>query len=121
MVLQCINGCGSDRFEALNAPVFVDAAGNLVQLDASRATYICAACGGVALDVAAAAREMEQREGIEPQALICPSCGTEMLLPEDDPFAELLECPVCGQRFSSDEGRERLLGDARPSGDPELN
>jgi DNA-directed RNA polymerase subunit RPC12/RpoP len=121
MVLHCINGCGGDRFEALNTPVFVDAGGALIELDASRATYICATCGGVALDIAAAAREMHQREILEPQTLICPACGTEMLAPEDDPLAELLECPICGQRFSSDEGRTRLLGDVRPSGDPELN
>lgn len=119
--LQCTNRCGGERFEALNAPVFVDRAGRLQEIDASRATYLCATCGGVALDVAAAAREMRDRDVVEPQALTCPACGTEMLPPEDDPAADLLECPVCGQRFNPDEGRRGLLGGVRLRGDPELN
>jgi uncharacterized protein YbaR (Trm112 family) len=121
MELHCTNGCGGDRFEALNAPVFVDAGGGLVAFDTSSATFVCAACGGVALDVAAVAHEMRRREVVDPPVLTCPACATEMLAPEDDPLAELLECPVCGQRFTSEEGTPRLLGDMRPSGDPELN
>ena len=45
--LQCTNGCGGERFEALNAPVTVDIAGQLLEFDAKRATYVCASCGGV--------------------------------------------------------------------------
>jgi uncharacterized protein YbaR (Trm112 family) len=101
--------------------VFVDAGGGLVAFDTSSATFVCAACGGVALDVAAVAHEMRRREVVDPPVLTCPACATEMLAPEDDPLAELLECPVCGQRFTSEEGTPRLLGDMRPSGDPELN
>lgn len=119
--LQCINGCDADRFEALNAPVFVDGGGHLVEFDATRATFVCAMCGSVALDIAAAARQMSEQEEAEVQPITCPSCGTEMLPPEDDPLAELVECPMCGQRFTTDEGRRGLLGEVRPSGDPELN
>lgn len=111
--LQCPNGCPDGRFEALNAPLVVDRAGRYVSHDASRATFVCARCQGVAVDVAAAAREMERDHrysGDLPDVLTCPGCGTEMLPPEDDPLAALLECPMCGQRFSPEEGRGRLLG-----------
>lgn len=106
--LRCPNGCGVDRFEALNAPLYVDAGGRYLGHDAGQAAYVCTACRGVAIDVAAAAAEMRRREVPPPVALVCPGCATEMLPPEDDPHAPELECPTCGQRFAADEGRPRL-------------
>lgn len=110
--LSCTNGCRSDRFEALNAPVFVDAGGRVVDVGLARATYLCTACGGVALDIAAAGREMRAHGHDEaaPEILTCPGCGTGMLPPEDDPLADVVECPVCEQRFGIEEGRRLLLG-----------
>jgi hypothetical protein len=41
------------------------------------------------------------------------------LPPEDDPLASLVECPMCGQRFSPEEGTPHLhgggLADAEPA------
>lgn len=120
--LHCVNGCPPERFEALNAPVFVDPAGRLLEFDDSHVTYVCAACGGVALDVAAAAREMRSQdvEG-DGDTLTCPGCGTEMLPPEDDPSAPIVECPMCTQRFTLEEGSPHLLGGSSYRGDPDLN
>ena len=109
--LACINGCPDRRFIALNAPLFVDSRGTYVGHDATRATYVCAVCEGVAIDVAEAAREMERRgEADQPQALVCPSCGISMLPPEDDPLAPVVECPACETRFAVEEGLRRVHG-----------
>ena len=113
--LACINRCEGGRFEALNAPLYVDAAGRYLDHDASRATYVCAVCGSVALDVAAARREMLVEDTPVQPTLTCPACGTQMLPPEDDPLAALLECPMCGQRFTIDEGSTRLHRGGAPT------
>lgn len=113
--LACPHGCGS-RFEALNAPLFVDRTGRYLEHDDARATFVCAVCGSVAIDVAVAAREMRRRGEAPQQTITCPACGTEMLPPEDDPLADLLECPVCGQRFTLDEGTPSI-GGGRGRGD----
>jgi hypothetical protein len=109
--LQCINGCREGRFEALNAPLIVDRAGRYIEHDARIATYVCAVCQGVAVDLAAVAREM--RRGDEPLVAItlrCPNCGLDMLPPEDDPQATVVECPACETRFQFEEGVRRLHG-----------
>jgi hypothetical protein len=108
--LRCPNGCDDGRFEALNAPLIVDRAGRYLGHEAGAATYLCERCQSVAIDLAAAAREMQRREESGPQTLKCPGCGLEMLPPEDDPFAILLECPSCETRFSGEEGMTRLHG-----------
>lgn len=113
-MLTCPAGCAAHRFEALNAPLFVDSAGRYMDHEASQAAYVCAECGSVAIDLAAARREAQSRgREAEPSTLVCPGCDTEMLPPEDDPEAALVECPVCGTRFSLDEGRPRLHGGRR--------
>ena len=108
--LRCPNGCEEGRFEALNAPLYVDAAGRVAGHDGGAATYVCVRCQSVAVDMAGAAREMERRDVASVPALVCPGCGAEMLPPEDDPLAELLECPLCTARFSMEEAMPRLHG-----------
>ena len=109
--LTCINGCPDGRFIALNAPLFVDSRGAYAGHDASRATYVCAVCDGVAIDVAQVAREMESRgDSAEPPTLHCPACGISMLPPEDDPLATVVECPGCETRFAVEEGLRRVHG-----------
>ncbi len=110
--LACPNNCAEGRFEALNAPMFVDRSGRYAGHDDRAATYVCAVCQSVAVDVAAAAREMHRR-GDEPSVtLTCPGCGTRLLPPEDDPLATLIECPACETRFEVEEGTRRLHGGA---------
>lgn len=114
-LLSCPSGCRLGRFEALNAPLFVDSTGRYVEHDARQAAYVCAECGSIAIDIAAAMREAETRDETEPPTLVCPGCGTEMLPPDDDPLATLVECPVCETRFTLEEGTPRLHD---PGGSP---
>lgn len=108
--LRCPNGCDDGRFEALNAPLIVDRAGRYLEHEPKQATYVCATCQSVAVDLAGAAREMRMQRAAAPATLTCPGCGLEMLPPEDDPLAGLLECPDCGTRFEVEEGMVRLHG-----------
>lgn len=108
--LHCPNGCEGGEFELLNAEVLVDRSGRYLRHRAAAATYVCAACQRVAVDLAAVAREMRRQTTVEPAALRCPSCGLDMLPPEDDPFADLVECPGCETRFGVEEGMPRLHG-----------
>jgi DNA-directed RNA polymerase subunit RPC12/RpoP len=110
--LACPNNCPEGRFEALNAPMFVDRHGRYAGHDGIRATYVCAVCQSVAVDVAAAAAEMHRRGDEQTVTLTCPSCGMRMLPPEDDPLAILIECPACETRFEVEEGMSRLHGDS---------
>jgi DNA-directed RNA polymerase subunit RPC12/RpoP len=109
--LACPNNCPEGRFEALNAPMFVDRSGRYAGHDGSQATYVCAVCQSVAVDVAAAAAEMHRRGDDNVVTLVCPSCGLRMLPPEDDPLAMVIECPACETRFEVEEGTRRLHGD----------
>ena len=88
--------------------MFVDRSGRYQGHDDSRATYVCAVCQSVALDVAAAAREMQRRGSDDSIALTCPSCGMRMLPPLDDPLAAQVECPACETRFAIEEGMSSL-------------
>lgn len=108
--LWCPAQCPEGRFEVLNAPLIVGRDGRYLGHDDSRATYVCAVCGGVAIDLAAAARQMREHDVAEPATLTCPACATVMLPPEDDPLAGVVECPVCGERFTTEEGTLRLHG-----------
>lgn len=115
--LHCPNGCEGGRFEALNAPLFVDRRGRYLGHEDRAATYVCALCQSVAIDIAAAAREMA-RSGIAPAStLTCPGCGSRMLPPDDDPLADLVECPFCETRFSMEEGMARLHGGSAGTGE----
>jgi len=109
--LQCPSGCDDARFEALNAPLIVDRTGRYVSHDASVATYVCARCQSVAVDLAGAAEQMQYAEERAQITLTCPACGLQMLPPVDDPLAALLECPACETRFAIEEGMTRLHGD----------
>ncbi len=109
--LACPNNCPEGRFEALNAVMFVDRAGRYAGHDGSRATYVCAVCQCVAVDVAAAAREMRRHGDEQAVTLTCPACGMRMLPPEDDPLAAVIECPACETRFEVEEGTPHLHGD----------
>ena len=95
--------------------MFVDRAGRYAGHDAGAATYVCAVCQSVAVDVAAAARELEQRGEERAVVLTCPSCGVQMLPPADDPAAPVIECPACETRFDVEEGIPRLhsVGDGQ--------
>ncbi|MFN2450784.1 MAG: hypothetical protein ABR541_00335 [Candidatus Dormibacteria bacterium] len=111
MNLRCPNHCARGLFEVVNATLVVDREGDYVTHEARRSAYLCLECRGVAMDVAAAARELLSSDEIEQATLTCPLCETEMLPPEDDPLATLMECPSCGHRFTLDEGMTHLHGE----------
>jgi DNA-directed RNA polymerase subunit RPC12/RpoP len=108
--LYCPNGCPEGTFEALNAPLIVGRDGRYISHDDRAATYRCTTCGSVGVDLWAAAREMRHDRTVMPATLTCPSCGTLMLPPEDDPLATLVACPACGAQFAVEEGMPRLHG-----------
>ncbi len=109
--LVCPHGCRPDRFELIGGVVFVDATGACAGHRDRQATFRCAVCQGVAVDLHQAARAMRrERRGAEPEALRCPGCGAWLLAPEDDPLAAVLECPTCGMRFGREEGMPSLAG-----------
>ena len=58
---------------------------------------------------------MRREASVKPEVLHCPSCGLELLLPESDPLADVLECPACETRFGVEEGMRRLHGGFSPS------
>jgi uncharacterized protein YbaR (Trm112 family) len=91
--------------------MYVDRTGRYVGHDSARATYVCAVCQSVAVDVAAAAREMHRRGDERMVTLTCPSCSMRLLPPEDDPLASVIECPACETRFEVEEGMPHLHGD----------
>ena len=108
--LQCPNRCSGGRFEALNAPLYVDAGRRYLGHDDSRATFVCTECQAVAVDLAEVAEEMRREAEPEPRLLVCPHCGTEMLPPLEDELAPYVECPICETRFAVEEGIRRLHG-----------
>lgn len=110
--LQCPNGCGEGVFEVLNAEVLVDRTGAYLRHRAGAATYVCATCQAVAIDMAGAAREMRREMAVQPEVVHCPTCGIELMLPEDEPLTAVLECPACETRFDVEEGMRRLHGGA---------
>lgn len=109
--LQCPSGCAGGEFEVLNAEVIVDRGGRYLRHRAAAPTYVCSTCQSVAVDLAAASREMRNRSAVvERVTLRCPSCGLQMLPPEDAPFAHLVQCPACETQFGIEEGMRRLHG-----------
>lgn len=108
--LYCPNRCPDGTFEALNAPLIVGRDGAYIRHDDAAATYRCTSCGSIAVDLWAAAREMRHDRAADLGTLTCPSCGTLMLPPVDDPLAPMLECPACGAQFAVEEGMPRLHG-----------
>lgn len=116
--LHCPAGCPDGRFEVLNAAVVVDRAGRYLEHDAGAATYVCVSCRSVAVDLAAAAREMRAAHSADTGPLLtCPRCSAQMLPPEDDPLAPQVECPLCGEHFAVEEGMRSLHGGVPLDGD----
>ena len=108
--LHCPNGCEEGVFELLNAEVLVDRSGAYLRHHGGAATYVCATCQAVAIDLAGVAREMRRETTVQPEVVHCPTCGIELLLPEDEPLTEVVECPACETRFGVEEGMRRLHG-----------
>ena len=108
--LQCPNHCTGGRYEALNAPLYVDSRRRYLDHDDRRATFVCGECQAVAVDLAEVGRAMRREAEVEPQLLVCPHCATEMLPPLDDELAPYVECPMCETRFAIEEGMPRLHG-----------
>jgi uncharacterized protein YbaR (Trm112 family) len=108
--LRCSNGCDGGRFEALNAPVYVDQRRRYLDHDDSRATFTCAQCQSVAVDLAEVAAAMRFEEELLPLVLVCPHCGEPMLPPADGELSPYVECPACERRFALEEGMPRLHG-----------
>ncbi|HUY97733.1 MAG TPA: hypothetical protein VMW47_08990 [Verrucomicrobiae bacterium] len=107
--LVCPHGCRPERFELVGGEVFVDRTGAYAGHRDGRATFRCEVCQMVAIDLRAAARAMRrQRTTVDPLALRCPGCGGWLLAPEEDPTAQLMECPSCGTRFDREEGTPSL-------------
>jgi endogenous inhibitor of DNA gyrase (YacG/DUF329 family) len=99
----------------------VDSNGRYVSHQDRVATFRCAECQSVAIDLAAAASAAARDSRYAPPpTLRCPACGTSLLSPEDhDPGADL-ECPDCGAIFSWEEGSPSLLGSfSEPLADPD--
>ena len=115
--LRCPSGCTGGRFEALNAPLYVDARARYLEHDDSLVTFVCAECQAVAVDIAEAAAAMRRDAEIQPQVLVCPQCGTQMLPPLDDELAPYVECPICETRFALEEGMPHLHGTGWDSGE----
>jgi DNA-directed RNA polymerase subunit RPC12/RpoP len=106
--LRCPHGCTGGRFEALNAPLYVDSRARYLEHDDSLATFVCAECAAVAIDLAEAAETIRREAEVEPQVLVCPQCGTQLLPPLDDELAPYVECPTCETRFAVEEGMPHL-------------
>jgi hypothetical protein len=113
--LRCPGGCSGGRFEALNAPLYVDSGRRYLEHDDSRATFVCAECQAVAVDLAEVGEAMRRDAEAPPPVLVCPQCGTHMLPPLDDELAPCIECPMCETRFAIEEGMPHLHG-APPDG-----
>jgi DNA-directed RNA polymerase subunit RPC12/RpoP len=117
--LRCPGGCTGGRFEALNAPLYVDSRARYLEHDDSLATFVCAECQAIAVDIAAAAAAMRRDAEVQPPVLVCPQCGTQMLPPLDDELAPYVECPMCETRFAVEEGMPHLHGTALDGGEAE--
>lgn len=108
--LHCPNGCEEGVFELLNAEVLVDRSGAYLRHRSGGAAYVCATCQAIAVDLAGVVREMRRETTVQPEVVHCPACGIELLLPEDEPLTDVLECPACEARFGVEDGMRRLHG-----------
>ncbi|MHB1526613.1 MAG: hypothetical protein ACYCZN_10085 [Candidatus Dormibacteria bacterium] len=109
--LVCPYGCLPARFELLGGAVFVDARGSYLEHQDKVASFRCAGCGAVALDLAAAAAAMAREQRSAPATTVtCPACGVVLLPPDDYDAGAEMECPECEGVFSLEEGSPHLLG-----------
>lgn len=91
--------------------MFVDVSGRYLSHQDRAATFRCAECQAVAIDLAAAATARARDTGYAPpSSLRCPACGSSLLAPEDHDPALDMECPQCGAIFTWEEGSPSLLG-----------
>ena len=116
----CPNSCPGGAFELLGGRVLVDSAGHCLRHETEVATFTCAMCGAVAVDLAAAERAL-RRQAPAPleEELTCPGCGVTLVAPSGVEADLELQCPDCGLVFAPDEGRARLLGSSSPEADDE--
>ncbi len=118
--LVCPNSCPGGTFELLGGRVLVDPAGRCLRHETEVATFACAMCGAVAVDLAAAERDLRRGAPSPAQEeLNCPGCGVTLLAPSGVEAELELQCPDCGLVFAPDEGRARLLGSSTPEADDE--
>lgn len=113
--LVCPNSCPGGTFELLGGRVLVDSAGRCLRHEVEVASFACALCGSVALDLAAAERALRRAVPAPlEEELTCPGCGVTLLAPTGVDAATDLQCPDCGLFFAPEEGRSRLLGSSTP-------
>ncbi len=75
------------------------------------ASFRCAGCGAVALDLAAAATAMARERRSAPATTVTgPACGAVLLPPDDYDAGAEMECPEREGVFSLEEGSPHLLG-----------
>lgn len=118
--LVCPNSCPGGAFELLGGRVLVDAAGHCLRHETEVATFACAMCGAVALDLAAAERDLRRPARVpREEELTCPGCGVTLLAPTGVEADHEVQCPDCGLVFSPEEGRAELLGRGTLEGDNE--
>jgi uncharacterized C2H2 Zn-finger protein len=99
----------------------VDTSGRYLDHRDREASFRCAECAAIAIDLAAAASARARDTGYAPPTTLrCPACSASLLPPEDhDPGADLA-CPDCGAIFSWEEGSPSLLGNfSEPLPDPD--
>lgn len=100
----------------------MDSSGRYLSHRDREASFRCAECQAVGIDLAAAASARARDTGDSPLPILrCPACGDDLLAPEDHDEGADLECPGCGAIFSWDEGSPSLLGSfSLPPSDPDL-
>ncbi|MGH7609170.1 MAG: hypothetical protein ACREOD_04400 [Candidatus Dormibacteria bacterium] len=99
--------------------MFVDRTGGYLDHDDRSASFRCAECQTLAIDLAEAARAAAREDRSAPTpTLRCPGCGLRMLPPEEvQAGGDELACPECGLIFSLEEGSPSLLGESSPETD----
>ena len=99
MNLTCPNGCVTERFEALNAVVYVTPSGEYHSHDIDQPAFTCSSCGSPAVDVQDVHRTIVQDREAErrhPREYCCPVCESFFQAPRE---ASPVVCPECGETF----------------------
>lgn len=117
MHLICSAGCTGSSFTAIDPVVTVAQDGTVERCDTAHCTFVCSLCQAPALDLVQAGKAMQEHN--LPHLLLCPSCETELLPPEDpsgrtgpEASASVIVCPACGAEFSVEEASPRLAMDS---------
>jgi DNA-directed RNA polymerase subunit RPC12/RpoP len=99
MNLTCPNGCVTDRFEAINAVMYVTPGGEYHSHAVDQPLYRCAGCGSPALDLQEVHRTIvhdREAERRRPREYCCPVCESFFKAPRE---ASPIVCPECGETF----------------------